>query len=295
MTTEQQNSNLRKTNFELVYDGGKPANHIIDADVLGRSLMAFSAMVKEANELLNGPNSEISIDVKAYKGGSFETWFAIAQMGGQLNIAEVLGLATGGAVTGGLIAVVNKLRGRKVTDVVIDERSQNLEIDGEVIESSKEINTLLQSNPIRKDLSKIFHQPISRDVKAELYINNKQKKLLEVGFEQVNYFREQQVTKTITTVEPDKQYIRIATINFASSQSGWKVILPNEETPVAVKINDEKFWKQVKENTARFSSDDLFYVELEIKTVDNGIEQKKTYTIKQMIEHYPADGKNKVV
>ncbi|EIG26723.1 hypothetical protein [Haemophilus paraphrohaemolyticus] len=295
MTTEQQNLNLRTTSFELVYDGGKTEDHVIDADVLGRSLMAFSAMVKEANELLNGPNSEISIEVKAYKEGSFETWFAIAQMGGQLNVAEVLGLATGGAVTGGLIAVVNKLKGRKVTDVIIDERTQSLKIDGETIESTKEINTLLQSNPIRKDLSKIFHQPISRDVKAKLYTGNKQQELLEVGFEQVNYFRDQQVTKTITTIEPDKQYIRIATINFASSQSGWKVILPNEETPVAVKINDEKFWKQVKENTARFSSDDLFYVELEIKTVDNGIEQKKTYAIKQVIEHSPADGKNKVV
>ena len=295
MTTEQQNSNLRKTNFELVYDGGKTENHVIDADVLGRSLMAFSAMVKEANELLNGPNSEICIEVKAYKEGSFETWFSIAQMGGQLNVAEVLGLATGGAVTGGLIAVVNKLRGRKVTDVVIDERTQSLKIDGETIESMKEINILLQSNPIRKDLSKIFHQPISRDVKAKLYTDNKQEELLEVGFEQVNYFRDQQVTKTITTTELDKVYLRIITINFASSQSGWKVILPNEETPVAVKINDEKFWKQVKENTARFSSDDLFYVELEIKTIDNGIEQKKIYTIKQVIEHSPADGKDKVV
>lgn len=51
----------------------------------------------------------------------------------------------------------------------------------------------------------------------------------------------------------------------------------------------------MKENTARFSSDDLFYVELEIKTIDNGIEQKKIYTIKQVIEHSPADGKDKVV
>lgn len=294
MTTEQQN--LRTTNFELVYDGGKTENHVIDADVLGRSLMAFSAMVKEANELLNGPNSEISIEVKAYKEGSFETWFSIAQIGGQLNVAEVLGLASAsGAVAGGLIAVVNKLRGRKVTDVVIDERTQSLKIDGETIESTKEINTLLQSNPIRKDLSKIFHQPISRDVKAKLYTDNKQEELLEVGFEQVNYFRDQQVTKTITTTELDKVYLRIITINFASSQNGWKVLLPKEETPVTIKINDEKFWKRVKENTARFSSDDLFYVELEIKSVDNGIEQKKTYAIKQVIEHSPADGRDKVV
>ncbi|AKO45699.1 hypothetical protein [[Haemophilus] ducreyi] len=106
--------------------------------------------------------------------------------------AEVLGIAGGcSAFGGGLIAVIQKLKGRKVHDVVIDEQSQNLVIDGEVIESDEAVNTLLHSNVIRKDLSHILHSPVSREITAKLYTENKAEQVLEVGFEQLNYFRNQ--------------------------------------------------------------------------------------------------------
>lgn len=294
MTVEQQKKTT-ETNFELVYEGGKAEQHKIDADVLGQSLLAFSELIREANELLNGSSSEISIEVTAQKEGSFETWFSIAQIGGSLNVAEVLGIAGGSVFSGGLVAVLQKLKGRKVHDVVIDERSQNLVIDGEVIESSEEVNTLLHSNTVRKGLSHIFHSPVSREVTAKLYTENKAEQVLEVGFEQINYFRNQQVAIKEDSIETVKKYIRIAAINFATPKSGWKMILPDDVEAVAVKIADEAFWKKVQTSSTRFSIDDLFYVELAIKTTDNGLTERKSYTITKVIAHSPADGKDKMV
>lgn len=295
MTTEQQTKNLQTTHFELVYEGGKTDNHKIDADVLGQSLLAFAELVREANELLNGSSSEVSIEVTAQKEGSFETWFSISQMGGSLNVAEVLGIAGGSVFGGGLIAVLQKLKGRKVHDAVIDEQSQNLVIDGEVIESEEAINTLLHSNSVRKELSHIFHSPVNQEVTAKLYTENKAEQVLEVGFKQLNYFRNQQVAIKEDNTETVKKYVRIAAINFATAKSGWKMILPDDVTAVAVKIADEAFWKKVQTSSTRFSIDDLFYVELAIKTSDNGFTERKSYTITKVIEHSPADGKNKMV
>ncbi|AKO45700.1 hypothetical protein [[Haemophilus] ducreyi] len=67
MTAKQQTENLQTTNFELVYEGGKTDQHKIDADVLGQSLIAFSELVREANELLNGSSSEVNTEVTAQK------------------------------------------------------------------------------------------------------------------------------------------------------------------------------------------------------------------------------------
>lgn len=293
--TVEQTKNLQTTNFELVYEGGKTNQHKIDADVLGQSLVALSEVVREANELLNGSSSEVCIEVTAQKEGSFETWLSIAQMGGSLNVAEVLGITGGSAFGGGLLAVLQKLKGRKVHDAIIDEQSQNLIIDGEVIESEETINTLLHSNSIRKELSHIFHSPVSREVTAKLYTENKAEQVLEVGFEQLNYFRNQQVAIKEDNIETVKKYVRIAAINFATPKSGWKMILPDDVETVAVKIADEAFWKQVQTSSTRFSIDDLFYVELAIKTTDNGVTERKSYTITKVIAHSPADGKDKVV
>lgn len=295
MTVEQQIENLQTTNFELVYEGGKTDQNKIDADVLGQSLLAFAELVREANELLNGSSSEICIEVTAYKEGSFETLFSIAQMGGSLNVAEVLGIAGGSVFGGGLIAVIQKLKGRKVHDAVIDEQSQNLVIDGEVIESEEAINTLLHSNSVRKELSHIFHSPVSREVTAKLYTENKAEQVLEVGFEQLNYFRNQLVAIREDNTETVKKYVRIAAINFATPKSGWKMILPDDVEAVAVKIADDAFWKKVQTSSTRFSIDDLFYVELAIKTTDNGLAKRKSYTITKVIEHLPADGKDKMI
>lgn len=295
MTETTQEKVKQVTNFELVYDGGKHNDHIISADMLGNSLISFSSMVKEANRLLNGSDADIEVNVTAQKEGSFETLMAIMQCGGQLNVAEILGIGGAAMGTGSFFAVLQKLKGRRVARATIDERTQNLMIDDEIIESSEEVNKLLESNEIRQNVAEIFNKPVEGDISVKLYTESKTDVLLDVSEDTADYFKNQRVLRTIETVETEKKYVHIVSINFTSATSGWKMLLPNDDTPVSVKIADEFFWKTVQTSTARFSLDDLFYVELEIKTVDNGTSESQTYTIKKVISHSPADGKNKVI
>src|SRR5690606_6815674 len=58
--------------FHLVYDGPALVQHQMDVRALAPALLAMSDLVERANELLNGDNAKVSVNVNAsFKSGSF--------------------------------------------------------------------------------------------------------------------------------------------------------------------------------------------------------------------------------
>jgi hypothetical protein len=66
--------------LELVYDGDAVRSGVMDVNELAPALLSFGDMVREANRILNGGQSEVSVYVRSdFKRGSFGVTVEIVQ------------------------------------------------------------------------------------------------------------------------------------------------------------------------------------------------------------------------
>lgn len=65
----------KKVVFAIKYDGTSEAiqNHTMEARELATALMALDELFQQANTIINGPDSRVSVVVRgSFKAGSFE-------------------------------------------------------------------------------------------------------------------------------------------------------------------------------------------------------------------------------
>lgn len=119
-----------EVNFRVTYDGPELAASSMDVAHLAPSLLAISALLKEANMALNGDKACVSVAVQAgFRQGSFGIDLLINQdllqqvvnlfkgdeaaaFANAKAVLEALGLLAGSAY--GLIKLIKKIRGRRV-------------------------------------------------------------------------------------------------------------------------------------------------------------------------------------
>ncbi len=66
--------------FQITYDGRALDNHEMDVRELAPALVAVADVLEEANALLNGGSTKISVNVRgSFKNGSFGIEFALYQ------------------------------------------------------------------------------------------------------------------------------------------------------------------------------------------------------------------------
>ena len=58
--------NNTKYVFQISYDTLETANHTIDAEKLGEAIVSMSKVLKNANKVINGEESELSLEVEAH-------------------------------------------------------------------------------------------------------------------------------------------------------------------------------------------------------------------------------------
>ena len=85
--------------FKLSYKLSSTEDHTIDAEVLGKSLTNMAGMLKEADKIVNGEESEIKVQVRAHEEGSFMVDMVTWLNEGGIDILRTLGITlTTGAV-----------------------------------------------------------------------------------------------------------------------------------------------------------------------------------------------------
>lgn len=132
----------KSTKICIAYCGPKVDDGSMDASTLGTVLISMSGLVNRANQLLNNDNSTIDVRVKAdFQKGSFEIVLALVQnlpeqikslfsAGYSIDqIAQFLdltnnGIEVVGAVGGGLLWLIKKLRNRKIVKAIEKENGQ---------------------------------------------------------------------------------------------------------------------------------------------------------------------------
>ncbi|WP_029685957.1 hypothetical protein [Tatumella saanichensis] len=282
------------TELKIAYGGKAYEGNEIDAKTLGEALTSLGSLIEHAEKIINGEDSEVQVTVRATKEGSFE--LLVAVMGG-IKTLEALGLvAGGGAATGSLLAIIEWLKGRKIHEITIDKSkgTSTIEVDGESVTCSTEVQKLVTSPIIRKEVDKLVYRPLLTDQESTFKVNNGKKNVIKVSQSEVETFKApRSTTEQKNHVETFTKNVNFSRVNF-NSANGWKMILP-EVGEVTTYMNDKAFFEIVSANEAIFSKDDLFVVEYsETVKETNGVLSGPKYSIEKVVRHRAAADRKQV-
>lgn len=288
-------------NFSIYYDTKSTDNHTIDAEELGNSIVSFAKSIKQADRLINGPDSNITIDVKAHKPGSFGVEFEVIQvLENAKNVLEYLGVASAaGAITGGsLIALIKNIGSRKVTGTLkkTDGKSVIQLNDGEEIECDSTLEELATNPVFRQHYENVFFNPVKHDDAAVISIqDNDGSEIEKIELSEVESFKKIDSRSIDSATEQVIKNIRFTQINFDSGSKGWRAEVPGVEKDVAVKVADEAFLSGVDKSETALVKGSLFEVKLEVKTFYK-INKSPTYkyTILKVMRHRTSADKKLV-
>lgn len=272
----------------LKYDGESEdfENHLYDAKDLSVALSNLADLLYDANTLINGLDSQIEVKAKAgFREGSFGLELIIGQdiLGAAKDILPVLGLvASAGA--GSLLSVLMRLKGNEITEITYDERTEEAEIafGNEKLKASKDVADLIQSQPVRRRLSRIIYEPLEREhtESFELLDSDSEAVFLKVTKDENHQSFKTPAAYTSISVDELDTVAKVEFIKASkdSGMSGWKMLYLGEE--VSVKIKDEAFLETLRRPDAPSIFGQKFSVELHMKKKQTLSGQtKKTYTI----------------
>ena len=159
-------TNQKEAEIKIRYDGDALLEKRMDAKQFNSSLRSFINLLEKSNELLNGPESRLKIDITAdIEQNCFEIGVLISVINASLTsenvvnaeqLLEYLGIKFIAPMTSGLLGLIKKLRGRPTIKIEGDGNTVNF-IDGDnnmvITKSPKETYQLLKNKPVNKGVS----------------------------------------------------------------------------------------------------------------------------------------------
>lgn len=285
---------MTEEHFRLVYDGPAVEDGEMEIGQLAPSLLALGKLLETVDAIVNGDPGRVRVKVKSdLKRGSFDVGIALdfvhavkawlVSPSGQAiaTFATITGI-TG---TGGLIAAVKWLNGRKVkTKVIIEDGRVRIETeDHDILVVPPAVGRIVDDAAVRQHLEK-FTDPLRSD-----------------GIEQIRFDTEGDAGTTIAATEasafranagtdPTSQAHFTATyqIKRLYFERGKKWRLSNGAQTILAEIEDEEFWTRVEAADARFSADDFLVcgVRMDQWLSDSGL--KTEYVVERVMQHLPA-------
>lgn len=277
--------------FSIYYDAADSelSKHSISAKTLGKSVSALSAMIEQADLLLNNQQTTVELQVSAPAvAGSFGIDFSLINLlPDTTNILEYLGFAAcGTAITGGsALAIAQKIKDRTVLNIITDSDSTDvkLELDGETIDCDQKVASLVTDPIIRHAIKTVIVDPLSGQASPSFKVKVNNQDIFSTSDEaDLSFFdlpKDSLLTERTETVRTNIYFSRV---NFISS-SGWKMVYDGAER--AVVMQDENFMLKVKNSKEKFSKNDMFEVDLEIINRDTARGFKTRFIIKEVLRH----------
>ena len=290
---------MSSTHFSIKYDGPALATHEMDVHELAPALMALSDMIKSANQALYGDKADIKIHVKgSFKGGSFGIDLIAVQtlyeqitslLAGQgptaianlMSLLEAIGLISG---SGGLIALLVKLRGRKPTTIENQDNSTVFTVMSETsterIEVDLATGKLWKDKTVRKSLQQVLRPLLQEGIDVFAAGRTPVPELVITRAEsQWFIFDEASVELTSSIIE---QVCHIESVPFKNDNK-WK--LNNGQTIYAF-MEDPAFLAAVNEGTIRFGSGDRLKVNMRIAQHEKNGKLETSYHVLQVLDHH---------
>ncbi|CAH7438072.1 conserved hypothetical protein [Vibrio chagasii] len=262
-------------------------NHSIDAEMLGTSLVSLAKVIRQSDKILNGENSEVKVEVKAHKEGSFTvdllTWY---QAGG-VDVLNTLGFATAGfaAASGTAFGIIRQMRAKKIKAKIVQGNASQLILDDEsVVECPTSIANLVSDQFVRQELENVISAPIMNKEGAKFVIKGENSEVLDTLESTEALSFRSLPRKTLEEIEEsiEPMTITFSQVNF-DGPTGWRCVLPNGET-VGVRMRHEAFRNRINQGHETFAKGEPYAVRMLEKTVTKPNQLPKTsYYIEEVI------------
>lgn len=291
--------------FHLVYDGPALVQHQMDVRALAPALLAMGDLVERANELFNGSQAKVSVNVHAsFKSGSFGIDLELAQSLWQraldfanshpvTGIVSIVGLLGIGKTTGnGMVQVIVWLRGRGVKRIEpISNGVVRLFIDEEHLDVEERVLQLLQDYRIRRALEGVIAEPLSKEgIDTVAVVDQKaQQVLISIDRTQAAYFKAPNPEEETLQTDEYVTTLQVLTLAFQDGNK-WRFTEGGGNTYFAV-VLDEEFLSRVHLNQEQFAKDDI--IKARIKRIQRLTKDglKADYEVLEVLEHRSASPK----
>lgn len=293
---------LQSVEFSISYDApeGEYAEHQIDAKNLANAILGMHDLITEATNVISNGSAEVKLKVSApvEEGSVIVSFIAFATSPEALTVLSYLGFATPiAAVTGGsLVALIQKLNNRKITNVTIegDCNDATITVDGEKMVVDKRLAKLAVSPKARDALSSVIKAPL-QSIKNSTFkvIGAENEAVFEIHKDATESFSPlPKGSLEDQTVESFNTTVSFSQVNF-SSPHGWKMLLPGQGEK-SVTLRDDNFIAKVNASQATFKKEDLYEVEVELKSTIRPTRSTHEYSIIKVVRHY-AEAHRKII
>lgn len=281
-----ENDSMSTAHLEIAYDGPALREGYMDVRDLAPALLALSALCTQANNILNGERATVEVAVLSdFKTGSFAIDLQVLQTIAETvkrllmadpvktakEIGDLLGLA-GTAVTatgGGLLWLIRRIKGRKITAVEKTEGGSKIELHIEGDSNNISING---------DLYRLFENPAIRNAAREVL-----RPLEQPGIEEFQIREDNAVVDRITkpelpefTVEISPEVEEVLT-DYSIPQAAYRIVKPSFEHGLTWKLSDgtskidaylkdETFWQEMENGLRSFAIGDVIIVAMKVKS-----------------------------
>lgn len=288
--------------FHLVYDGPALVQHQMDVRALAPALLAMGNLVERANDILNGQQAKVSVNVHAsFKSGSFgidlelaqSLWQRVLELANSptaTGIVQIVGLlGIGKATHKGLVQVVVWLRGRGVKQIVpISDGLVRLFVDNEHLDVEERVLQLLQDYKIRQALEGVIAEPLAKEgIDTVAVVDQKaQHVLVSIDRTQAHYFKAPNPEEETLQTDEYIATLQVLTLAFQDGNK-WRFTEGGGNMYFAV-MRDESFLARVHLNQEQFAKDDIIKARVRRtqRLTKEGL--KADYDIVEVLEHRSA-------
>ena len=286
---------MSEQHFSISFEGPALDSHQMDVRDLSPALLALADALKAANAAINGDKAEVRLDIVGKpKSGSFGIDLTVAQnfiqqftdlfssegataLANGWTLLGALGVLGGG----GLIALLKKIRGRKVKGTQLKNNHFTLIIeDEETIEVDLRTGKLYQDRTTRIELTKML-KPLEQDGIEDLRAGvdgNLASICTKVEYMAISSSAQEEILLNKQEIE------QLVLIEAAVFKDGNKWRFNNGQSFYA-EIRDIGFLSGVEHGTIRFGKGDRLKVQLEITQYDVLGKLETRYAVLKVLEH----------
>lgn len=284
--------------FKIHYCGPELDNGRMDVRELAPALLAVGGLLEEANRVLNGNRTTISVKVRRFEDGSFGVAFEVSQpllaqavslfsgdeVNAAINVLTILGLAGTGGM--GLIKLLKWAKGRrpKKAKTLADG---NIELDfdeaGHIV-TSKPTCDLFLDLKVRVEMEN-FVRPLERSGIDNIGISYADQRIETISKAEAPYFVAPQPEDDLISEQETVATYSIHSLSF-KEENKWR--LTDGTVTFFATILDHLFLNKVNQNLVSFSKGDILRVRMKIKTWNTATGLRSEYEVLEVIEHRSA-------
>lgn len=289
------------TAFRVAYDGPALETSEMDVRELAPALLALGGLLEAATYAVHGDAVKPQVNVRgSFKTGSFGIDFTFAttlltrvrdMLAGQeatafanaTAILSALGLVTAGARFG-LIALLKRLRGRRVTRVETIGNRAVLYVDEEAIEVELEVLAMYRSRGVRQALERTL-APLRSEGINVFFSGAGAKHEAEIADTELDYFAAPEDEEEPLIDEVRRMAFSIVNLAFKDDNK-WR--LHDGQATIHAAISDEIFLRDVDANAIRFAKNDVLLCDVRVQQWQTVSGTRTEYEIVKVVEHRPA-------